>query len=288
MPPTLLGLPRELRDAIYENLTETHVINHNNNSLDLKALPSGTRKYTHGTLSLMRTNRTLRTELQEHIRQFETYCVSQRYRAFAGLNKMTLWKPAPVPPSARKLYLRVYIAITTRLARKTADNSLLSRMNISAASLQEPVLEDRGADDFAVLNAVLRDCYHLEELVVELVVRGQETIFGQGLESLDRNQHTKAVAGLGISAMEREIQKLPCLRRYAIVVDRETKFTRRNVGEQWTRQCLIPSCVPTCHCYGAFGATCVEDSMDLFASLTPCAANEWLSCHPDGDLELGS
>jgi hypothetical protein len=115
---------------------------------------------------------------------------------------MTLWKPAPVPPSARKLYLRVYIAITTRLARKTADNSLLAHMNVSATSLQESAVEDRGADNFAVLNAVLRDCYHLEELVVELVVRGQETIFGQGLESFDRNQHTKAVAGLGTSSNE--------------------------------------------------------------------------------------
>lgn len=275
MAPTLLGLPRELHDAIYMNLTNAHAKVHNKQSLNLETLPSGTRKYTHGAHSLMRTNRRLRAEAQEHLRQFETYCVSQRYRAYAGLENMTLWKPAPVPTSARRLYLRIYISIPTILAQEIAVESMFASMDIDVASLQELAEESHHAEAFAVLEAVLRYCYDLEDLVLELVVRAQETMFGQGLESLDWDQDTHAVAGMGVAAMEREIQRLPRLRRYATVMDGETKFTRRNVGEQWTCQCLIASCVAICRCYVAHGTTCVEDSRDLLSSLTPCAADEW-------------
>jgi hypothetical protein len=291
MPPTLLGLPRELRNAIYENLTnKTHANINHRHPLDLETLPSGTLKYTQGVQSLMRTNRKLRAEVQEHLRQFETYCVSQRYRAFAGLENMTLWKHAPVPTSARRLYLRVYIAIPRSLASKIAVESLYASME---APLDPADLEDLGilndhTDDFAVLEAVLRDCYELEEMALELVVRGQDSVFGRGRESLDGDQDTESVAALGVAAMERVMQKLPCLRRYATVVDGETKFMRRNIGENWTRHCLIPSCVPTCHCYGAYGTTCVEDSGDLLAGLTPCAADEWVGFNPDSNLSLGS
>jgi hypothetical protein len=291
MPPTLLGLPRELRITIYENLTNnTHANINYKHPLSLETLPSGTRKYTHCAHSLMRTNRTLRTEVQEHLRQFNTYCVSQRYRAFAGLENMTLWKPAPVPRSARRLYLRIYIAIPRSLASKIAVDSLYASMQapLDPADLEDLGILDDHADDFTVLESVLRDCFDLEEMVLEFVVRGQDTVFGRGRESLDSDQDTQAVAGLGVTAMEREMQKLPCLRRYATVVDGETKFMRRNIGENWTRHCLIPSCVPTCHCYGAYGTTCVEDSGDLLAGLTPRAADEWVGFNPDSNLSLGS
>jgi hypothetical protein len=291
MPPTLLGLPRELRNTIYENLTNnTHSHTNHKHPLSLEALPSGTRKYTHGAQSLMRTNRKLRAEVQEHLRQFETYCVSQRYRAFAGLENMTLWKHAPVPTSAGRLYLRIYIAIPRSLASKIAVESLYASMEapLDPADLEDLSVLDDHADDFTVLEAVLRDCYDLEEMVLELAVRGQDSVFGRGRESLERDQDTESVAALGVAAMEREMQKLPSLRRYATVVDGETKFMRRNIGENWTRHCLIPSCVPTCHCYGAYGTTCVEDSGDLLAGLTPCAADEWVGFNPDGSLSLGS
>ena len=280
MPPTLLGLPRELRNAIYENLTNNNDhANIKKHPLNLETLPSGTRRHTHGAHSLMRTNRTLRIEVREHLRQFETYCVSQRYRAFAGLENMTLWKQAPVPASARRLYLRTYIAIPPRLALKIAVESLRASMEarLHAADLEYPsVVLDDHTEDFGVLEAVLRDCCGLEEMVLELKVRGQKSAFGSDRESLDSDRDTRAVAGLGAAAVERVMQTLPRLRRYATVVDGETKFMRRNLGEGWTRHCLIPSCVPMCHCYGAYGTTCVEDSGDLLARLTPCAADEWV------------
>jgi len=64
MPPTLLGLPRELRNAIYENLTSNTHANIKKHPLNLETLPSGTRRHTHGAHSLMRTNRTLRIEVR--------------------------------------------------------------------------------------------------------------------------------------------------------------------------------------------------------------------------------
>lgn len=289
-PPraTLPGIPRELRDVIYEHLTYTRA-NTTGNPLNLEALPSGTRKYAHGAHALLRTNRKLRAEVQEHIRQFETYCVSQRYRAFAGLKNMYPWKHVPIPTSARRLYLRIYIAIPTKLARKITRASLSASMAIDdEASLQGSAADNGPVDEFAVLKAVLRDCCYLEDLVVKLVVRSQGSLFGRGLESLEFDRDTQAVAELGAAAMAREIQRLPRLRRYATVVDRETTFVRREIGQEWTRQCLIPSCVLVCHCYGAYGSTCVEDSRELLAGLAPCAADEWIGFRPDGDLGLGT
>ena len=284
MSPTLIGMPRELRDVIYEYLIHTHTNIHNKQPLNLGTLPSGTRKYTYGAHSLMRTNRTLRAEVQEHLEHSETYCVSQRYRAFAGLENMTLWKPAPVPASAKRLYLRIYIAIPWDLARKIGVGSLHARMEAQPrrSGLEELGVPDDHADDFTVLREVLRNCYDLEEMVLELVVRGQTSLFGRGRESLDSDPYTCGAAGLGVAAVERMIQKLPLLRRYATILSGERKFMRRNFGEHWTRHCLIPSCVPTCHCYGAYGATCVEDSRDLLAGLTPCAADEWLGFNQNG------
>jgi hypothetical protein len=203
---------------------------------------------------------------------------------------MTLWKPAPVPKSARRLYLRIYIAIPRSLASKIAVESLYASMEapLDPADLEDLGILDDHADDFAVLEAVLRDCYNLEEMVLELVVRSQDSVFGRGRESLEGDQDTESVAALGVAAMEREMQKLPCLRRYATFVNGEMKFMRRNIGKNWTRHCLIPSCVPTCHCYGAYGTTCLEDSRDLLAGLVPCAADEWLGFSPDSNLSLGS
>jgi hypothetical protein len=201
---------------------------------------------------------------------------------------MTLWKPAPVPTSARRLYLRIYIAIPWNLAEKIAVDSLYASLeaHMAPSDLEELGVLDDHADDFVVLEAVLRECYELEEMVLELVVRGQDSVFGRGRESIDRDQDTESVAALGVAAMERKIQKLPRLRRYATAVDGETKFMRRNIGQQWTRQCLVPSCVPMCHCHGPYGITCVEDSEDLLASLTPCAADELLGFYPYGNLSL--
>jgi len=288
-PPraTLIGIPRELRDVIYEHLANTHAKPTGNSPLDLDSLPSGTRKYTHGAYSLLRANRTLRAEVREHIRQYDTFCVSQRYRAPTGLASMTLRKHAPIPTSARKLYLRIYIALPRNLAQKVAEDSMLAGMSLNGPS---PSFQDLAEqlDDFAVLRAALRDACWLEELVLELAVSEQGMVFDQGRKSSILNEAFQTVAELGVAAMEREVQKLPRLRRCATVVEGlESNFMRRTIGQQWTRQCLIPSCVPMCHCYGAFGSTCVEDSRDLLASLTPCAAGDWIGFCPDGDFELG-
>lgn len=90
---------------------------------------------------------------------------------------MTLWKPAPVPPSAKQLYLRIYIAMPKRSAREKLSNDLDARLK---AISQEPV---DPSGDFAVLASVLLNCCDLEDLVLEVVVRGQENIFGSGRES---------------------------------------------------------------------------------------------------------
>jgi len=110
---------------------------------------------------------------------------------------MTLWKPAPVHRSARKLYLRVYISIPTSFAQKIAGESLFASMDIDEVASQEVAADGMRVEEFIVLKAVLRDCCYLEDLMVEMVVRRQETMIGQGLESLDFDQDTRGCGWIG-------------------------------------------------------------------------------------------
>lgn len=86
MSPTLLVLPREIRDNIYESLS--NVSDLSGDPLPLGDLPSGTRRFTNGVHSLLGVNRLLREEALDHAKKCDTYLVSQRYRAFAGLDQM--------------------------------------------------------------------------------------------------------------------------------------------------------------------------------------------------------
>lgn len=113
-PPTLLDLPRELRD-INEHLIDTPASS--DDPLPLTALPSGTRMYTNGMQSLLRVNRFLRNDALDHLKNCDTYLVSQIYRAFAGFDQMAAWKLAPIPTNTRRMYLRICVAVSERVAR---------------------------------------------------------------------------------------------------------------------------------------------------------------------------
>jgi hypothetical protein len=85
--------------------------------------------------------------------------------------------------------------------------------------------------------------------------------------------------------MEEVVRELPAMRRYMILGGGESKFVRRRPEQPWTRQCPIPQCVDTCHCYEVFGKTCIEDAMDLRTDLTPTALGEWLSIPKDDEVD---
>jgi hypothetical protein len=98
MSPTLLDLPPELRDEIYDHLSSAPPAP--GRPLPLATLSSGTRRYTEGLHSILRVNRMLRDEALDHVKDGATYFVSQRYHAFTSLSAMTICKPAPVPVHA--------------------------------------------------------------------------------------------------------------------------------------------------------------------------------------------
>jgi len=286
MSPTLLDLPRELRDVIYDYLGSGHPTS--GSPLPLVTLPSGTRRFTQGLHALLRVNRILRDEALDRIKDCETYLVSQRYRAFAGLHNMIPFKSASVPAQARRLYLRIYIAVPERIAKPIAQATRLAWAGPLANRLAdmgsgEPMMS-RGAlqaecpEHFVILTSMLRACLPLEDLVLELLVKRQESLFGAGCESTENHGWlADDLEGQCIKEIEQIFRELPSMRRYAILENGGTRFVRRNARQPWTRQCLIPQCIDTCHCHEPFNKTCVEDSEDLLTGLIPTAREEWLS-----------
>lgn len=276
MSPTLLGLPREVRDNIYEFLS--NVTEPSGNPLPLRDLPSGTRRFTNGVHSLLGVNRLLREEALDHAKNCDTYLVSQRYRAFAGLDQMIPWKPAPIPTHARRVYLRTYIAIPDRVARPVTQAIDRIWQESRAARMQGDTWRSLCPKVFDVLTSILRTCLKLEDLILELVLRRQNSPFGQGRESdeplgLDGWRLTDTCR----YEMEQVMRELPRLQKYAIVGSQESRLVRRNAEGEWIRACVIPQCVDTCHCYGSFATTCEEDMADLLGDLTPRSCGQWIS-----------
>jgi hypothetical protein len=272
MPPTLIGLPRELRVEIYDYISNSSTALAD--SLPLNILPSGTRKYTYGMHSLLKVNRLLRRETLDHVKNSETYLVSQRYRAFTDLHNMTLWKPAPIPKHTQRLYLRVYIAVPRRVASPIAHAAQIASMRARRSISGDNSWMDEFPKVFDVLTSMLRPCLDLKDLVLEILIKRQESEFGHGHESTERRDIVSAeLQNICKAEMEQIVQRLPRTRRYAII---GSKFMRRKPGQQWTRHCLIPQCVTACHCHVPFGNTCVEDWEDLVGDLTRRKPEEWL------------
>ena len=287
MPPTLLGLPREIRDSIYEFLS--NATEPSGDPLPLQDLPSGTRRFTNGVHSLLGVNRILREEALDHAKNGDTYLVSQRYRAFAGLDQMVPWKPAPIPTHARRMYLRIYIAIPDRVAKPVTREIDRIWQESRSARMQGDSWRTMCPKVFDVLTSMLRTCLELEDLVLELVLRRQNSLFGQGRES----NEPLGLDGWRLSdtcryEMEQVMRELPRLRKYAIVGSEETRLVRRNTGEEWIRACVIPQCVDTCHCYESFDTTCEEDMANLLGDLTPRSCGKWtsVSIKPDDEMQV--
>lgn len=280
MSPTLLDLPRELRDEIHDYLSSVSTIP--GDPILLATLPSGTRRHTQGLHSLLRVNRMLRADAFDRLEDCNTYLVSQRYRAFAGFHNMTLFQPAPIPVHAQRLYLRMYIAVPERVAKPITQAAQAAvMMSRRTAARGKSWLEDF-PKVFAVLTPELRMCYDLEDLVLEIVIKRQDSQFGMGYESTERSDWISSeLFNICSAEMEEVIRDLPAMRRYMILGGGETRLVRREPGQHWTRQCLIPQCVDECHCYEAFGRTCIEDAMDLRTDLTPTDRGEWLGVGDD-------
>ena len=287
MSATLLDLPRELRDEIYDYLSDASTIP--GDPLSLATLPSGTRRHTQGLHSLLRVNRMLREDALDRLKDCNTYLVSQRYRAFAGLHNMTLFQPAPIPAHAQRLYLRIYVAVPERVAKPITQAAQAASMISRRSGARGKSWMDDFPKVFTFLTSELRTCLYLEDLVLEIVIKRQDSQFGTGSESTERSDWVSSeLVDICNAEMEEVIRELPALRRYTVLGGGEAKFVRRNPGQPWTRQCLIPQCVDICHCYEAFDKTCIEDAIDLRTDLTPTARGEWLSVMRDGpDLEDG-
>jgi hypothetical protein len=265
MSSTLLGLPRELRDKLYKHISNSPTAFAD--PLPLNALPSGTRRYIYGMHSLLKVNQSLRREVLDHVKNSETYLVSQRYRAFTGLHNMTLWKPAPPPKHSRRLYLRIYIAVPRRVASPIAHAAQLASMRDRRSLSGDSSWMDEFPKAFTVLTSMLRPCLDLEDLVLEVSIKRQESEFGLECESTEKRDIVSAeLQEMCKAEMEQVVQQLPQMRRYTIL---GSKFMRRKPGQMWTRHCLIPRCVATCHCFEPFGSTCVQDWADLMEVSTP-------------------
>lgn len=261
MASHFLALPRELRDSIYEDIIQdtTAASQTLSDPLDLANLPSGAWRYANGLQSIFRVSRTIRAEVGDYIEHCETYLVSQRYRAFTGTESMTMWRPAHIPSSAQRLYLRLYVAIPRKIARR---------------QIQQSDSFGKESNLFAGLASMLQECVHLRELVLEVAMRRQESIFGQGREATECDEFLQ---GSAFSELARAAKRLPRLQRFAINGSTGRHFERRKPDQSWTRMCLIPRCVSVCHCCGEHGGiTCVEDTCDLVDGLVPRAMNEWL------------
>jgi len=284
MSPTLLDLPRELRDEIYNYLSSGSTLP--GEPLPLSTLPSGTRRHTQGLHSLLRVNRMLRADALDRVKDCNTYLVSQRYRAFAGFHNMTLFQPAAIPVRAQWLYLRIYIAVPERVAKPITQAARAANMMSRRTVARDKFWLDDFPKVFATLTPQLRTCLDLEDLVLEIVIKRQDSQFGTGCESTETSDWISSeLIDICNAEMEEVVRGLPGLRRYMILGGGEVKFVRRRLGQPWTRQCLIPQCVDTCHCQEAFGLTCIEKVMDLRADLTPTDLGEWLNIVRDNDGE---
>jgi hypothetical protein len=185
MPPTLLGLPRELRDEIYDYLSSASTIP--GDPLLLGSLPSGTRRHTQGLHPLLRVNRMPRTDALDRLKDCYTVLVSQRYRAFTGFHNMTLFKPAPIPVHARRLYLRIYVAVPERVAKPITQAAQAVCMMSRRSGARGKSWLDNFPKVFAILTSELRKCRDLEDLVLEIVIKRQDSQFGTGCESTEKS-----------------------------------------------------------------------------------------------------
>ena len=280
MSSTLLDLPRELREEIYDYSSSVSTIP--GDPIPLGTLPSGTRRHTQGLHSLLRVNRMSRADVLGRVKDCNTYVVSQRYRAFTGFHNMTLFKPAQIPVHARRLYLRIYMAVPERVAKPITQAARAAFMMSRRTVTRGKSWLDDFPKVFAILTSELRTCRDLEDLILEIVIKRQDSQFGMGYESTETSDWISSeLDDMCNAEMEEVIRELPAMRRYTILGGGETKFVRRRPEQPWIRQCLIPQCVDTCHCCEAFGKTCVEDAMDLRADLTPTNRGEWLSVMRD-------
>lgn len=286
MSPTLLDLPRELRDEIYDYLSSAFTLP--GEPLPLDTLPSGTRRHTHGLHTPLRVNQMLRADALDRLKDCNTYLVSQRYRAFAGFHNMTLFQVAPIPVRARRLYLRIYIAVPERVAKPITQAARAAYMMSRRTVARGKFWLDDFPKVFTTLTPQLRTCLDLEDLVLEIVIKRQDSHFGTGSESTETSDWISSeLVDICNAEMEEVIRRLPAIRRYMILGGGEVRFVRRRPGQPWARQCLIPQCVDTCHCQEAFGLTCIEDAMDLRTDLTPTDTGEWLSARRDKDCNAG-
>ena len=185
MYPTLLDLPRELRDEIYDYLSSVSTIP--GDPIPLGALPSGARRHTQGLHSLLRVDRMLRADVLDHVKDCNTYIVSQRYRAFAGFHNMILFKPAPIPLHAQRLYLRIYIAVPERVAKPITQAARAACMLSRRSGARGKSWLNDFPKVFAVLTSELRTCLDLEDLLLEVVIKRQDSQFGMGYESTERS-----------------------------------------------------------------------------------------------------
>ncbi|KAM0708006.1 hypothetical protein Q7P35_004655 [Cladosporium inversicolor] len=285
---TLLDLPRELRDEIYDCLSSASTVS--GDPLLLATLPSGARRHNQGLHSVLRVNRMLREDALDRLRDCNTYLVSQRYRAFVGFHNMTLFQSASIPPHAQRLYLRIYIAVPERVAKPITQAAQAASMMSQRSGTRGKSWTNDFPKVFTVLTSELRTCFDLKDLVLEIVTKRQDSQFGTGCESTERSEWISSeLVDICNAEMEEVVRELPAIQRYTILGGGEAKFVRRRPGQPWTRQCLIPQCVDKCHCYEAFGKTCIEDAMDLQTDLTPTAREEWLSVMRDQggpDLEF--
>lgn len=228
----------------------------------------------------------LRADALDRNKNCNTFLVSQRYRALAGFHNMTLFQAAPVPKRSRRLYLRIYVAVPERVAKPITQAARAAHMMSRRTVARGRFWLDDFPKVFAILTPQLRTCLDLEDLVLEIVIKRQDSQFGNGSESTETSDWISSeLVDICNAELEEVIRNLPAIRRYMILGDGDPKFVRRRPAQPWTRQCLIPQCVDTCHCYEAFGLTCIEDAVDLRTDLTPTHLGEWLNARADNDGE---
>jgi hypothetical protein len=285
MSPTLLDLPRELRDEIYNYLSNAPPAP--GKPLPLDKLSSGTRRYTEGLHSLLRVNRMFRYEALDHIKDRATYLVSQRYQASAGLPSMTLCRPAPIPAHAQRLYLRIYIATPGSVAQSTGHAIYLAWTvnDVKRRALKKAggpttsgeTSHDDPIENFNVLNSLLRGCLCLEELVLELLFKQEKNPLGVNGESTENHKGPANISRIQAKReMEMVIRELPAMRRY-VVLGLDSGIMRRNPGQPWTHQCPPVRYGDICHFYEPYDTTCFGDSVDLLTNLRPTARKSWVS-----------
>jgi hypothetical protein len=176
----------------------------------------------------------------------------------------------------------MYIAVPERVAKPITQAAQAAVMIARRTAARGKSWLDDFPKVFAMLTPELRICRNLEDLVLEIVIKRQDSQFGMGYESTERSDWVSSeLVNICHAEMEEVIQRLPAMRRYMILGGGDTRLVQRRPGQPWTRQCLIPQCVDSCHYYEAFGKTDVEDAMDLRTDLTPTDRVEWLGVGDD-------